>query len=123
MCARYLRCPLLYQHVTEMVAERGVEVDASCIRRWVLHDDPILHDRIRGEMRRPNRLWRVDETHIRGRRPMDVICAGRWIRRVRQSTFCSPPNGTRRSETLSPGAMESIGQSDSRVMNVDKNPA
>jgi transposase, IS6 family len=36
LCVRwYLRYPLSYQHVTELVAERGVEVDASCIWRWV----------------------------------------------------------------------------------------
>jgi len=31
----YLRYPLSYEHVSELVAERGVEVDASCIWRWV----------------------------------------------------------------------------------------
>jgi hypothetical protein len=36
LCVRlYLRYPLSYEHVTELVAERGVEVDASCIWRWV----------------------------------------------------------------------------------------
>src|ERR1700681_2573174 len=34
LCVRwYLRYPLSYEHVTELVAERGVEVDASCIWR------------------------------------------------------------------------------------------
>jgi transposase-like protein len=28
---RYLRYPLAYEHVSEILAERGVEVDASCI--------------------------------------------------------------------------------------------
>ena len=32
LCVRwYLQYPLSYQHVAELVAERGVEVDASCI--------------------------------------------------------------------------------------------
>ena len=31
----YLRYPLSYEHVAELAAERGVEVDASCIWRWV----------------------------------------------------------------------------------------
>ena len=36
LCVRwYLRCPLSYGHVAELVAERGVGVDASCIWRWV----------------------------------------------------------------------------------------
>jgi hypothetical protein len=29
----YLRYPLSYEHVTEMMAERGVELDVSCIWR------------------------------------------------------------------------------------------
>src|ERR1700722_11796034 len=36
LCVRwYLRYPLSYEHVTELMPERGVEVDASCIWRWV----------------------------------------------------------------------------------------
>jgi transposase-like protein len=32
LCVRwYLRYPLSYAHVAELLAERGVEVDASCI--------------------------------------------------------------------------------------------
>jgi transposase, IS6 family len=31
----YLRYPLAYEHVAEMLSERGLEVDASCIWRWV----------------------------------------------------------------------------------------
>src|SRR5215470_11053053 len=36
LCVRwYLRYPLAYQHVSELLAERGVQVDPSCIWRWV----------------------------------------------------------------------------------------
>ena len=38
--------------------------------RWVQRYAPILHQRLRQEMRTPNRSWRVDETYIR--------VAGRW---------------------------------------------
>ena len=32
LCVRwYLRFPLAYEHVAEILGERGVEVDASCI--------------------------------------------------------------------------------------------
>ena len=44
LCVRwYLRYPLSYKHVTELVAERGVEVDASCIWRWVQAYAPELN--------------------------------------------------------------------------------
>ena len=36
LCVRWdLRYPLSQEHVTELVAERGVEEDCSCIWRWV----------------------------------------------------------------------------------------
>ena len=53
-----------------MMAERGLSLDHSTIARWVLRFAPILSQRIRCEMRKPNRSWRVDETYVR--------VAGRW---------------------------------------------
>src|SRR5262252_3252456 len=36
LCVRWcLRYPLAYEHVAELLAERGVAVDPSCIWRWV----------------------------------------------------------------------------------------
>jgi len=46
LCVRwYLRYPLSYAHVRELVGERGVEVDASCIWRWVQAYAPELNKR------------------------------------------------------------------------------
>src|SRR5690348_6217132 len=47
------------------MAERGLTVDHVTIWRWVQRYAPILNQRIRREMRRPNRSWRVDETYIK----------------------------------------------------------
>src|ERR1700730_13698929 len=63
LCVRwYLRYPLSYRDLEEMMAERGLAIDQSTIARWVLYYAPILNQRIRREMRHPNRSWRVDET-------------------------------------------------------------
>src|ERR1044072_1356747 len=71
LCVRwYLRYPLSYRDLEEMMAERGLSVDHSTIARWVLFCAPILNRHIRREMRRPNRSWRVDETYLR--------VAGKW---------------------------------------------
>ena len=71
LCVRwYLRYPLSYRDLEEMMAERCLSIDHSTIARWVLHYAPILNQRIRREMRRPNRSWRVDETYVR--------VAGKW---------------------------------------------
>jgi hypothetical protein len=62
--------PLSCRNLEEMMAERGLTVDHSTPARWVLHCAPILEERIRREIRRPNRSWRVVETYIR--------VAGQW---------------------------------------------
>jgi IS6 family transposase len=54
----------------EIMEERGLSVDHVTVWRWVLRYAPILNQRIRREVRHPNRSWRVDETYVR--------IAGRW---------------------------------------------
>jgi IS6 family transposase len=64
LCVRwYLRYPLSYRNLEEMMAERGFTVDHSTIARWVLTYAPILNERIRSEVRNPDRSWRVDEMY------------------------------------------------------------
>ena len=46
-------------------AEHGLSVDHVTIWRWVQRYAPVLNQRIRREMRRPNRSWPVDETYIK----------------------------------------------------------
>ena len=68
LCVRwYLRYPLSYEHVSEMMAERGVEVDASCIWRWVQAYAPELNKRCRPHLKPTNKSYRIDETYIKVR--------------------------------------------------------
>ena len=60
-----MRYSLAYRDLEEIMAERGVSVDHVTIWRWVQRYAPVLNQRIRGELRRPNRSWRVDETYIK----------------------------------------------------------
>jgi transposase-like protein len=43
--------PLSYEHVAELAAERGVEVDASCIWRWVQVYAPELNKRCQSHLK------------------------------------------------------------------------
>lgn len=61
----YLRYPLAYEHVSELLAERGVAVDASCVWRWVQAYAPELHKRCRPYLKSTNKSYRVDETYIK----------------------------------------------------------
>src|SRR5262249_1302072 len=61
----YLRYSLTYRDLEEIMAERGLSVDHVTIWRWVQRYAPVLNRRIRGEMRHPNRSWRIDETYVK----------------------------------------------------------
>ena len=66
LCVRwYLRYPLAYKHVAELLAERGVEVDPSCIWRWVQAYAPELDKRCRPHLKPTNKSYRTDETYIK----------------------------------------------------------
>jgi transposase-like protein len=51
--------------VTELVAERGVEVDASCIWRWVQAYAAELSKRCRPHLKPTSKSYRIDETYIK----------------------------------------------------------
>lgn len=61
----YLRYPVSYQDVVELLAERGVTVDRSTVYRWVQKFGPELTKRTEKRLRRTNVNWHVDETYIR----------------------------------------------------------
>ena len=66
LCVRwYLRYSLSYRDLEEMMAERCLLVDHVTIWRWVQHYAPLLNQRLRRELRHPNRSWRVDETYLK----------------------------------------------------------
>ena len=61
----YLRYPLAYEHVSELLTERGLSVDASCIWRWVQAYAAELKKRCRRHLKATNKSYRVDETYIK----------------------------------------------------------
>src|SRR3954454_7561737 len=58
----YLRYPLSYRDIEELLLERGLEVDHSTLNRWVLAYAPLIEKRLRA-FRKPHcGSIRVDET-------------------------------------------------------------
>lgn len=87
LCVRwYLRYPLSYQHVTELVAERGVGMDASCIWRWVQAYAPELNNRCRPHLKPTNKSYRIHETYIKVQGE-DKYLYRALVRQVRRSVF------------------------------------
>jgi transposase, IS6 family len=63
----YLRYPLSYRDIEEMLLERCLEVDHSTLNRWVLAYAPLIERRLRS-FRKPHcGSVRIDETYIRVR--------------------------------------------------------
>jgi transposase, IS6 family len=66
LCVRwYLRYPLSYRDLEEMMAERGLHVDHTTIYRWVQHYAPELEKRCRPHLKATNDSWRVDEIYVK----------------------------------------------------------
>ena len=61
----YLKHPLSYRNLKEMMIERGIQVDHSTIMRWVHQYSPGIEKKIRRQLRPTNDSWRVDETYIK----------------------------------------------------------
>src|SRR3984885_604548 len=124
LCVRwYLRYPLSYEHVTELMAERGVEVDASCIWRWVQAYAPELNKRCRPHLKPTNKSYRIDETYIK------VKGHDKYLYRAVDSTgqtidfLLTAKRDTAAAKRFLRKAIEASDNAMPRVMNVDKNPA
>ena len=66
VCIRwYSAYPLSYRHLEEIMQERGVFVDRSCINRWAIRFLPLLEKVFRMHKRAVGRSWRMDETYIK----------------------------------------------------------
>jgi len=119
----YLRYPLAYKHVAELLAERGLEVDASCIWRWVQAYSPELNRRCQSYLKRTNKSYRVDETYIK------VKGQDKYLYRAVDSTGQTIDFllSAKRDATAAKRFFEKVFSSPAnpipRVINVDKNAA
>ena len=77
LCVRwYLRYPLSYRNLEEMIIERGLNVDHTTIYRWVQDYAPELDKRARVHLRPTNDSWRVDETYIARQGRVEISVSG-----------------------------------------------
>ena len=93
-----------------MAAERGMEVDASCIWRWVQVYAPELNKRCRRYLKPVNKSYRIDETYIK------VKGEDKYLYRALDSTgqtidfLLTAKRDTAAAKTLSPQGYRRIGQ-------------
>src|SRR5215469_12997991 len=124
LCVRwYLRYPLAYEHVAELLAERHVEVDLSCIWRWVQVYAPELNRRCRPHLKPTNKSYRTDETCIK------VKGEDKYLYRAVDSTgqtiefLLATKRDAAGTKRFFRRALSAAGNPVPRVINVDKNPA
>jgi transposase, IS6 family len=119
----YLRYPLAYLHVSELLAERGLFVDASCIWRWVQTYAPELNKRCRQHLKSTNKSYRIDETYIK------VKGKDRYLYRAVDSTgqtidfLLTAKRDAESAKRFFRQVFSAEGNPMARVLNVDKNPA
>src|SRR3982074_2483847 len=118
LCVRwYLRYPLSYEHVTELVAERGVAV-----WRWVQPYAPELNKRCRPHLKPTNKSYRIDETYIK------VKGEDKYLYRALDSTgqtidfLLTARRDAAAAKRFPRSALDASGNPMPRVINVDKNP-
>jgi len=61
----YLKYPLSYRNLKEMMIEIGIQIDHSTIMRWVHQYSPEMEKKVRRHLRPTNDSWKVDETYIK----------------------------------------------------------
>jgi transposase-like protein len=119
----YLKYPLSYRNLKEMMAERGIKVDHTTIMRWVHQYSPEIEKRIRRHLRPTNDSWRVDETYIKVK--------GKWkyLYRAVDSDgdtidfMLSAKRDRKVAKRFFKKALSSNHNQIPRVITVDKNPA
>ena len=121
-CVRwYLRFPLAYEHVAELIKERGLAIDASCIWRWVQAYGPELEKSCRPHLKPTSKSYRVDETCIRIRGEYRYLFGA--VDKEGQTTdfLLTARRDTRAAKRFFHKALSDPGNPQPRVINVDKN--
>ena len=66
LCVRwYLKYPLSYRMLVEMMQERRLKLTHTTIMRWVHQYSPIITEKLRKHIKPTNDSWRMDETYLK----------------------------------------------------------
>lgn len=67
----YVRYPVSYRDLEEIMEERGVNIDHATLNRWVVKFSPLIAANAQARKRPTAVSWRMDETYIKVR--------GKWM--------------------------------------------
>jgi transposase-like protein len=124
LCVRwYLRYPLSYRHLEEMMLERGLTVDHTTVYRWVQVYAPELDKRCRVHLKPTNDSWRVDETYIKVKGEWKYLYRAADSQGKTVEFLLSGQRDARAAERFFRKALKASHNQSPRVINVDKNAA
>jgi transposase-like protein len=113
----------VYVHVSEILTEQDLFIDASCIWRWVQAYAPELGKRCRPHLKATNKSYRVAETYIK------VKGKDRYLYRAVDSTgqtidfLLTAKSDAEGAKRFLSEVFQLPGNPSPRMVNVDKNPA
>ena len=61
----YLRYPVSYRDLEEIMEERGVDVDHGTLNRWMVKFAPLMAAQAQSRKKPTAQSWRMDETYIK----------------------------------------------------------
>jgi len=65
LCVRwYLKYPLSYRMLVEMMQERGLNLTHTTIMRWVHQYSPVICEKLKKHIKPTNDSWWMDETYL-----------------------------------------------------------
>ncbi len=124
LCVRwYLRYPLSYRDLEEMMIERGLHIDHTTIFRWVPQYAPALEKRCRPHLNVTNDSWRVDETSIKVKKVWMYLYRAVDSQGNTLEFLLSPRRDAEAAKRFFSKALAAPPISPPRVITVDQNAA
>lgn len=124
LCVRwYLRYPLSYRNLKEMMAERGLSVSHTTIYRWVMAYAPEINKRCRPHLRSSNDSWKVDETYLKVKGKNHYLYRAIDSKGNTLDFFLSPKRDGEAATSFLYKALDQGHSHSPRVINTDKDKA
>ena len=119
----YLKYPLSYRNLKEMMTERGIQVDHSTIMRGIHQYSPEIEKRIRRHLRPTDDSGRVDKTYIKVKGKWKYLYLAVDSDGDTIDFMLSSKRDRKAAKRFFKKALSSNHNQIPRVITVDKNPA
>ncbi len=119
----YLKYPLSYRNLKEMMIERGIQVDHSTIMTWVHQYSPEIEKKVTRHIRDLTNSWRVDETYIKIKGNLKSFYRAVDLNGDTIDFMLSSKLNKKAANRFFKKALSSNHNQIPKVITVDKNPA